>query len=136
MPCPSCLLRPSPQDNLEMLSQLVHRTNTILRGSRHFIPWLPSSPGALQISHIFRSHSWSSQSKPANWSHLNDLYTRTVNVKTQERPSTPDERWAMQSRSRMATLTPPKGPYAGKTIFFYLRTPRLSHVPVQEGASK
>jgi ribosomal protein S21 len=115
------------QHNLMMFSQLVHRANTILRGSPHFIPWLPSSPGAVQISHIFRSHSWSSQSQPANWSHLNDVYTRAVKVKTQERPSSPDERWAMQSRSKMATLTPPKGPYAGKTNFSHSNPTTFSY---------
>jgi hypothetical protein len=104
-----------PNSNSEMLSQLVHRTNAILRVTRLSIPWSPSSFGALQCSHIFRAYSWSSQSPTANWSHLNDVYSRTVDVKS-ERPNSPDERWAMQSRSRMASLRPPKGPYAGKTI--------------------
>jgi ribosomal protein S21 len=116
LPCPSddVFAASFTQLNSEML---VHRTNAILRGSRPSFPWLPSSLGALQISHIFRGHSWSSQSKPANWSHLNDIYSRAVDVKSRERPSSPDERWAIQSRSRMATLMPPKGPYAGKSFF-------------------
>jgi hypothetical protein len=104
--------------NSEMLSQLVHRTNAILRGARPFTPWLPSSLGALQCSHIFRAYSWSGQPQTANWSHLNDIYNRVVDVKSKEGPNTPDERWAVQSRSRMASLKPPKGPYAGTTIFF------------------
>lgn len=100
-----------------MLSQLVHRTNAILRGARPFTPWLPSSLGALQCSHIFRAYSWSGQPQTANWSHLNDIYSRVVDVKSKEGSNTPDERWAVQSRSRMASLKPPKGPYAGTTIF-------------------
>jgi ribosomal protein S21 len=101
-----------------MLShQLVHRTNAILRGARPLIPWLPSSLGPLQCSHIFRAYSWSSQSQTANWSHLNDVYSRAVDVKSKELPNSPDERWAMQSRSKMANLKPPKGPYAGTTVF-------------------
>ncbi|KAN0123877.1 hypothetical protein V8E52_002367 [Russula decolorans] len=99
-----------------MLSRLVHRTNTISRGARPFIPWLPSSLGPLQCSHIFRAYSWSNQSQTANWSHLNDIYSRAVDVKSNDRPNSPDERWAIQSRSRMATLKPPKGPYAGRSI--------------------
>ena len=98
-----------------MLSQLVHRTNAILRGARPFIPWLPSSVGSLQCSHIFRAYSSSSHSQTPNWSHLNDIYIRAVDVKGKESPSTPDERWATQSRSRMANLKSPKGPYAGMT---------------------
>ncbi len=104
------------QLNSEMLSQLVHRTNTILRGSRPFIP-LPSSLGSSQCSHIFRAYSWSSESQTANWSHLNDIYGRAVDVKPRELPNSPDERWAMQSRSRIAGLKQPKGPYAGMAIF-------------------
>ena len=118
LPCPSDVFvfaASFTQLNSEMLSQLIHGTNTILRRSRLFFPWLPSSLGALQISHVFRVHSWPSQSKPPNWSHLNDTYSRAVDVK-KELPSSPDERWAMQSRSRMATLTSPKGPYAGKAV--------------------
>ncbi|KAI0281370.1 hypothetical protein BGY98DRAFT_208540 [Russula aff. rugulosa BPL654] len=99
-----------------MLSQLVHRTNAILRGARPFTPWLPSSLGALQCSHIFRAYSWSGQPQTANWTHLNDIYSRVVDVKSKEGPSTPDERWAVQSRSRMASLKPPKGPYAGRSV--------------------
>jgi len=124
------------QLNSEMLSQLVHRTNAILRKPRPFIPWLPSSLGPLQCSHIFRAYSWSSQSQTANWSYLSDVYSRPVDVKSEERPSSPDERWAMQSRSRMASLKPPKGPYAGTTGFFTLQTSRLSHISTQEGVSK
>jgi hypothetical protein len=120
----------------EMLSPLVHRTNAILRGARPFIPWLPSSLGPLQRSHVFRAYSWSSQSQTANWSHLNDIYSRAVDVKSTEHPSTPDERWATQSRSRMASLKPPKGPYAGTTVFLPLQTSRLSHISTQEGVSK
>jgi hypothetical protein len=101
-----------PQPNPEM-SLLV---STILRGSRPFVSRLPPPLGASQISHIFRVHSWSNISQPANWSHLNDIYSRAVDTRSKELPGTPDERWAMQSRSRMATLTAPKGPYAGKTI--------------------
>jgi hypothetical protein len=101
-----------------MLSQLVHRTNTILRGARPFIPWLPSPLAPLQCSHIFRAYSWSSQPQTANWTHLNDLYSKAVDVKSKERPNSPDEKWATQSRSRMAHLKPPKGPYAGTTVFF------------------
>jgi ribosomal protein S21 len=101
-----------------MFSQVVHRTNTILHGARPFALRLPSSLGALQCSHIFRAYSWSGQPQTANWSHLNDVYNRVVDVKSEERPNTPDERWAMQSRIRMASLKPPKGPYAGATVFF------------------
>src|SRR6266849_7508191 len=119
-----------------MLPQLVHRTNAILRGARPFIPWLPSSLGASQCSHIFRAYSWSNNSQTANWSHLNDIYSRAVDVKADEQPSTPDERWAIQSRSKMANLKPPKGPYAGTSIFFLLQTSRPSHISIQEGASK
>jgi len=104
------------QLNSEMLFQLIHRTNTILRGSRPFIPRLPSSFGALQSTHVFRAYSWSSQSEPANWSHLNDIYSRAVDVKPREHPISPDERWAIHSRDRMASLKPPKGPYAGRTF--------------------
>jgi hypothetical protein len=96
------------------MSLFVHRANTILRVSRPFISWLPSSLGASQFSHILRVHSWSSLSQPANWSHLNDIYSRAVDTKSKEQPSSPDERWAMQSHRKMAALTPPKGPYAGK----------------------
>jgi len=99
-----------------MLSQFVHRTNAILRGPRPFIQWLPSSCGALQCPPIFRAYSWSSQSQRANWSHLNDVYSRAVDVKPKGLPSSPDERWAVQSRFRMASLKPPKGPYAGMTF--------------------
>ena len=106
-----------------MLSPLVHRTNAVLRGARPFIPWLPSSLGVLQCSHIFRAYS-----QPANWSHLNHIYSTTVNVKSQESPSTPDERWAAQSRSSMANLKPPKGPYAGMAIFFPFKPQGLSYV--------
>ena len=122
--------------NLEMLSQLVHRTNAILRGARPFIPWLPSSLGPLQCSHIFRAYSWSGQSETANWTHLNDIYSRVVDVKSKGHHSTPDERWAIQSRSRMANLKPPKGPYAGTTFFLPFETSRLSHISIQEGVSK
>ena len=100
-----------------MLSQLVHRTNAILRGPRPFIPWLPSSFGALQHSHILRAYSWSGQSQTANWSHLNDVYSRAVNVEQNGPSNSPDERWAVQSRFRMASLKSPKGPYAGTTVF-------------------
>lgn len=103
-----------------MLSQLVRRTNAILRERRPFIPWLPSPLGPLQCSHIFRAYSWSStqsQSQTANWNHLDDIYSRRVDVKSKELPSSPDERWAIQSRSRMAILKAPKGPYAGTTVF-------------------
>jgi ribosomal protein S21 len=111
-----------------MLSQLVHRTNAIFRGPRPFTPWLPSLLGPLPCSHIFRAYSWSNQSQTANWNHLNDVYSRPVDVKSKEGPNSPDERWAMQSRSRMASLKPPKGPYAGTTVFFPLQTSRLSHI--------
>lgn len=124
------------QPNSEMFSQFVRRTNTVLR-AHSFIPWLPPSLGASQFSLIFRNHSWSSQPQAANWSHLNDIYSSgAVDVKTtKEHSSSPDERWAAQSRSRMATLTPPKGPYAGKTVVSF-KAPRLSHISVQEGASR
>ena len=99
-----------------MFSQLVHHTASILR-ARPFTPHIPSSLGALQIPLIRRNNSWSGQPQAANWSHLNDIYSRgAINMNTEERPSSPDERWAVQSRSRMTTLTAPKGPYAGKAV--------------------
>ena len=104
----------TPNSQPEMFSQLVHRTNAVFRAAH---PFIPSSLGALQCSHMFRAYSWSTHSQTANWSHLNDIYSKAVDVKSKERPSTPDERWAMQSRSRMANLKPPKGPYAGTTFF-------------------
>ncbi|KAI0006012.1 hypothetical protein BJV74DRAFT_13670 [Russula compacta] len=99
-----------------MLSELARHTSTILRRSSPFVPWPPSSLGALHLSPIFRVYSWSSQSQPANWSHLNDIYSRSVDVKPRESPMSPDERWAMQSRARMASLMPPRGPYAGRSV--------------------
>jgi hypothetical protein len=104
------------QRNSEMLSQLAHHTTTILRRSRLFAPWPPSALGAFHFSPIFRGHSWSSQSQPANWSHLNDVYSKVVDVKPKETLLSPEERWAVQSRARMANLTPPKGPYAGRVL--------------------
>jgi hypothetical protein len=106
----------SSQLNSKMLSQLAHHTTTILRRSRLFAPWPPSTLGAFHFSPIFRGHSWSSQSQPANWSHLNDIYSKVVDVKPKETLLSPEERWAVQSRARMANLTPPKGPYAGRVL--------------------
>ena len=111
-----------------MFSQLVHRVNAVLRGARPSVPWPPSPLGALQCSHIFRAYSWSSQSPTANWSYLNDIYSRAVDVKSKERQNSPDERWAMQSRSRMASLKPPKGPYAGTTVFPPFNLRAFSHI--------
>ena len=97
-----------------MFSQLARHTSTILRRSHPFMPWPPSSLGALHLSPISRVYSWSSQSQPANWSHLNDIYSRQVDVKPRESPMSPEERWAMQSRAR--NLMPPRGPYAGNAV--------------------
>ena len=120
----------------EMFSRLIRRTSTTLHRSHPFIPRLPSSLSAVDFSLIFRAHSWSTQSQPANWSHLSDIYSRAVDVRPREPPMSPDARWAMQSHTRMANLRPPKGPYAGKNIHPFPQTPRLSHISVQEGASK
>ena len=112
-----------------MFSQLIHHTTSILR-ARPFIPQLPSS---LQFPLIFRHYSWSNQPRTANWSHLNDLYSPgAVNVKTGDHQSSPDERWATQSRSRMATLRPCKGPYAGKTVVSFKPHDFLIHQPREE----
>jgi len=120
----------------EMFSRLIRRTSTTLHRSHPFIPRLPSSLSAVDFSLIFRAHSWSTQSQPANWSHLSDIYSRGVDMRPREPPMSPDARWAMQSHARMANLRPPKGPYAGKNIHPFPQTPRLSHISVQEGASK
>ena len=88
-----------------MLSRLVNYI-------RPPIPWLPSSLAISRPPAFLRLYSWSSQSQTANWSHLNDIYGKVVDVKG---PSmTPEERWSMLSRSRTAISTLPKGPYAGK----------------------
>ncbi|KAI0302008.1 hypothetical protein BC826DRAFT_986609 [Russula brevipes] len=99
-----------------MLSQLAHHTTAILRRSRFFAPWPPSTLGAFHFSPIFRGHSWTSRSQPANWSYLNDIYSKAVDVKPKETLLSPEERWAVQSRTRLANLTPPKGPYAGRSV--------------------
>jgi len=78
------------------------------------IPWLPSSLGRSRIPTFFRAYSWSSQSQPANWSHLNDIYGKVVDVNPKGPPMSPEERWSMLSRSRIST--PPKGPYAGRSF--------------------
>ena len=102
-----------------MFFQLIRHTSTILRKSRPFVPWLPSSLSASHFSPVFRLYSWSGQSQPANWSHLNDIYSRAVDVRSQDPPMSPDASWATQSRSRMPHLRPPKGPYAGNIILSF-----------------
>ena len=95
-----------------MLSRLVHYIPAI----RPPIPWLPSSLGISRPPVVLRMYSWSSQSQPANWSHLNDIYGKAVDVNPKAPSMTPEERWYMLSRSRTAISTLPKGPYAGKII--------------------
>jgi hypothetical protein len=95
-----------------MLSRLVNYIPAI----RPPIPWLPSSLGLSRPPASLRLYSWSSQSQPANWSHLNDIYGKAVDVNPKGPSMSPDERWSMLSRSRTAISTLPKGPYAGKII--------------------
>ena len=119
----------------EMFSQLIRHTSTIFRRSHPFVSCSPSSLSALHLSPISRVYSWSSQSQPANWSHLSDIYSKAVGMRSREHPMSPDANWTTQSRSRMQNLRPPKGPYAGKNLPFP-QTPRLSHISIQEGVSK
>ena len=95
-----------------MLSRFAHYIPAI----RPPIPWLPSSLGPSRIPAFFRTYSWSSQSQPANWSHLNDIYGKSVDLNPKGPPMSPEERWDMLSRSRILTL--PKGPYAGKVVLY------------------
>ena len=99
-----------------MFSQLIRHTSTILRRSHPFVSCSPSSLSALHLSPISRVYSWSSQSQPANWSHLNDIYGKGVEMRPQEHPMSPDANWTTQSRNKLANLRPPKGPYAGKAF--------------------
>ena len=95
-----------------MLSRFAHYIPAI----RPPIPWLPSSLGPSRIPAFVRTYSWSGQSQPANWSHLNDIYGKAVDVNPKGSSMSPDERWYMLSRSRTAISTLPKGPYAGKVV--------------------
>ncbi|KAH9966646.1 hypothetical protein BC827DRAFT_685897 [Russula dissimulans] len=103
------------QLNSEMFSKLIHHTSAILRRSHPFKSW-PLSLHASRFSPVFRAHSWSGQSESANWNHLNDLYGKLAVNKPREPPTSANERWAMQSRMRTASLRPPKGPYAGRSV--------------------
>lgn len=79
-------------------------------------PWLPSSLTLSRPLGFLRTYSWSSQSQPANWSHLNNIYGNGVDVNPKGLSMSPEERWYMLSRSRTATSTLPKGTYAGKVV--------------------
>ena len=128
---PPCQFAMSPATNMvhyivqstilssQMFSQLIRHTSTILSRSRPLVPWLPSSLSVLHFPPVLRLYSWSSQSQPANWSHLSDIYSRAVDLGPQETATSPDASWAEQSRSRMSNLSPPKGPYAGKVILYF-----------------
>ncbi|KAH9079389.1 hypothetical protein EDB83DRAFT_2342343 [Lactarius deliciosus] len=94
------------------LSRLVHYIPTV----RPLIPWLPSPVGLSRPPVFLRLYSWSSQSQPANWSHLNDIYGKAVDVNPKGTPMSPEEKWYMLSRSRTAISTLPKGPYAGRSF--------------------
>jgi hypothetical protein len=92
-----------------MLSPLVRYISAIR-------PPIQSSLGLSRPLGFLRPYSWSSQSQPANWSHLNDIYGKAVDVNPKGPSMSPEERWYMLSRSRTATSTLPKGPYAGKFV--------------------
>ncbi|KAN0133752.1 hypothetical protein V8E53_008476 [Lactarius tabidus] len=92
-----------------MLSPLVRYISAIR-------PPIQSSLGLSRPLGFLRPYSWSSQSQPANWSHLNDIYGKAVDVNPKGPSMSPEERWYMLSRSRTATSTLPKGPYAGRSI--------------------
>jgi len=95
-----------------MLSRLVSHIPPI----RPSIQWLPSSLGLSRPLVYLRTYSWSSQSQPANWSHLNDIYGKAVDVNPKGPSMSPEERWYMLSRSKTAVSTLPKGPYAGRSF--------------------
>jgi hypothetical protein len=103
---------------IEMSSHLIRHTSTILRRSR-LVPWPSSTLSALHFSPVLRLYSWSGQSQPANWSHLSEVHSRGLDLRPQETSTSPDGRWGEQSRSKVPNLRPPKGPYAGKTIFSF-----------------
>ncbi len=104
-----------------MLSRLLHYIPAI----RPPIPCLPSSLG------LSRMYSWSSQSQPANWSHLNDIYGKAVDVNPKGTSMSPEERWDMLSRSRTTISTLPRGPYAGKLVR-YIEATNFSYVSRKE----